>query len=176
MISRAVLSTVSLAIFALVLVSCGDGQPAPSQAVTPTPTAAPVPTSIATPTPLSAPMQTPTPAPTPTPELQYLTEETPPCTPIASSSADPCEPDVGGITDSSASEDLGFEPWSVRFYLDGGGGGILVGHLVLRGTYLPDTIRCIADRDFRSPSYASLGNRSISTGIASINCFADGTC
>ena len=50
-------------------------------------------------------------------EHQYLTQEIPPCTPIAGSSVDPCEPDVppfGGRTSAY----LGDQPLSIRELLD----------------------------------------------------------
>ena len=37
--------------------------------------------------------------------------------------------------------------------LDGGGASAYVSHLVLRGTYLPDTVRCTIGDRFRPPSY-----------------------
>ena len=125
------------------------------------------------------PVSTPAYAPVPSftsassPTLEYLAEEIPPCTPVPGSSIDPCELGVGRITDSYVSEDFGTEPFSMRFFLDGERGSILNAHLVVRGTYLPGTVRCIVDNDFRSPSYASLGNKSLSTGVDSVNCFAD---
>ena len=87
---------------------------------------------------------------------------------------DPCEPDAGRITNPSASSiDIGLEPRSVRSYLDSLSGTILVGHLVVRGTYLPGTVRCIPQNTRRAPSYSSLRNRSISTGVGLLKCYAD---
>ena len=65
MISRAVLSTVSLAVLSLVFVACGDGQPAPAQISmsSSTPTAISVSSSIIPPTP--KPKHAPTPATAP---------------------------------------------------------------------------------------------------------------
>ena len=130
---------------------------------TPTPESAPVPTSVPTSVP------TPTPLPVPSPGLSYLTEEIPTCTPVPGSHKDPCEPEVARAT-GHTSENLGLEPWTVRFYL---GEGILVSHLVLRGTYLPGTVRCNGGGDsFRlSPD---TGTGRWRTGwLNSVKCYAD---
>lgn len=103
---------------------------------------------------------------------EYLTEEIPPCTPVKGSAIDPCELDIGRVSDGHLGE-VSTEPLSIRFFLDGERGSILNAHLVLRGTYLPGTVRCIVDNDFHSPSYVDLGSKSWSTGVYSINCFAD---
>ena len=130
---------------------------------TPTPESAPVPTSVPTS------VLTPTPLPVPSPGLSYLTEEIPTCTPVPGSHTDPCEPDVARAT-GHTSENLGLEPWTVRFYL---GERILVAHLVLRGTYLPGTVRCNGGGDsFRlSPD---TGTGRWRTGwLNSVKCYAD---
>ncbi len=167
-------STVSLAVLALVLVSCGDGQSAPASTSTPTPTAASVYAPILTPTPVSVamlptasgqgptptPVAEPTPAPTPKPELQYLTEEIAPCTPISGSAVDPCEPDVKIQTSPLAGVGSGgiFEydqPQTVREFLDSA--ITYIPHIVLRGTYIPDTARCTSGNPNHVPSYAEPG-------------------
>ena len=130
---------------------------------TPPPESAPVPTSVPTS------VLTPTPLPVPSPGLSYLTEEIPTCTPVPGSHTDPCEPNVARAT-GHTSENLGLEPWTVRFYL---GEGILVSHLVLRGTYLPGTVRCNGGGDsFRlSPD---TGTGRWRTGwLNSVKCYAD---
>ena len=202
MLSRVAASTVSLAVLALVLVSCGDGQPAPASISTPTSAAASVSAAIVTPTPVSVailpmassqaptsipvteptptliptsvPALAPTPAPTPTPELQYLAEEIPPCTPISGSPVDPCEPDVkiqtgvlGGV--GSGGIFLYDQPQTVRAFLDGSSIGS-VPHIVLRGTYIPDTARCTSGNPNRVPSYIEPGYHQHSILF---QCFAD---
>ena len=102
-----------------------------------------------------------------------LSEEIPPCTPIQGSSVDPCEPDVAQVSSNNALEDVGLEPWSVRHYLDGGPGRIMVGHLVVRGTYIPGTVRCIADNTARYPSYIGVPNNSVPEGVSQFKCYAD---
>ena len=174
MLSRVATSVASLFVPALVLVACGDGQPAPAQTSMPppTPTAASVTAAVATPTPVSVPTAVPTqiPTPAPTPVPSYLTEEVAPCTPAPGSATDPCEPDVAQVS-SHASEYLGFEPWSVRFYLgDERSSRVWVAHLVVRGTYFPGTVRCTAGGDlFRPPPYTDMG----SAPTRSVNCYAD---
>ena len=100
------------------------------------------------------------------------TGEIPPCTPVPGSPIDPCEPDVALIS-GHGFEDIGSEPWSVRFYLDDSRGRILVPHLVVRGTYIPGTVRCIADNTARYPSYIGVPNNSVPGGVSQFKCYAD---
>ena len=90
----------------------------------------------------------------------YLEEDIPPCTPVVGSAEDPCEPGVraasgtsGTISSSPAS---GETPSTVREYLDGNS-LIFVSHIVLRGTYIPDSVRCTRDNPFHMPSYEEPG-------------------
>ena len=94
--------------------------------------------------------------PTPSPYEGYLTEEIPPCTPVTGSSVDPCDPGAerfeGSIAPGSL-PDLGDEPWSIREMLAGPLPGFRVPHLMLRVSYLPDTVRCTAGDHYRPPPY-----------------------
>ena len=105
-------------------------------------------------------------------EHQYLTQEIPPCTPIAGSSVDPCEPDVppfGGRTSAY----LGDQPLSIREMLDDDPPPpAWVPHVMLRGTYLPNTIRCTTGDSFRVPAYLrdEFGDTS---NELSIKCYID---
>ena len=153
---------VFLAILAILL-SIPACAPAGSDMPAATLTVEPMPTSTATPT------TTPTPAP------EYLTEEIPPCTPVSGSSVDPCDPDAppfeGGIAQSHP--ELGGEPLSLRKMLDGvTSPPAWVTHLVVRGTYLPGTVRCSSGDPLRSPSYLRdyFGD---TTGERSVKCYAD---
>ena len=124
---------------------------------TPTPTAASA--SIATRAPTSLPPPTSTPTPTPAPE--NLTQEIPPCTPISGSSVDPCEPDVKVRTSAVGGVGSGgiFEydqPQTVRAFLDGAAISFIP-HIVLRGTYIPDTARCTSGNPVHVPSYVEPG-------------------
>ena len=101
------------------------------------------------------------------------TEEIPLCTPIQGSSVDPCEPDVAQVSSNNALVDVGPEPWSVRSFLDGGRGSLFEGHLVVRGTYIPGTVRCIADNTARYPSYLGVPNNSVPEGVSQFKCYAD---
>ena len=101
-------------------------------------------------------------------------DETPPCTPAPGSSVDPCELDVqlprmggagGGIID------LGDEPRSLRELLDGY--VPWVPHLVLRGTYLPGTVRCTAGDRLRLHSYEDPENYRFVLNTLSFRCYAD---
>ena len=91
---------------------------------------------------------------TTSPYTGYLEEEIPPCTPVEGSSVDPCEPDVPWMSRSAYP---GSELYGMRFLF-----GPLVGshsyvtYIVLRGTFLPGTVRCFDDGNlFRPPPYHS---------------------
>ena len=127
-------------------------------------------------TPPLTPMPTHTPTsvpPTSSPYEGYLTEKIPPCTPMPGSSVDPCEPRgpietlgaVGGQSPAHVTD----EPLTIRQFLDGLGLSFIP-HVVLRGTYIPDTVRCTSGDPFYVPSYASPGYYQHSIVI---NCYAD---
>ena len=142
--------------------------------LTPTPASAPAPTSpptfapILTPSPtqmpavVSAPTATLAPPPTPTPvstqaampvpRASYLAADIPPCTPAPGSSVDPCEPGWRPLDATGAMIDVGDVPFGVEYFLEGTS-EVSVSHIVLRGTYLPGTVRCISTLSFRPPSY-----------------------
>ena len=100
------------------------------------------------------------------------TEEVPPCTPVPGSSVDPCEPGRGipGATVGAASTFVGFEPISVQSFLEGN--GAFVPHIVIRGTYLPGTVRCAATI-FHPPSYAGVGAYRYTREKPVLKCYAD---
>ncbi len=126
-----------------------------------------------TPTPTPSPTTLPT--PTPSPYEGYLTEEIPPCTPIAGSSVDPCEPNVKVDTTVLGPAGSGGyifdydEPFTIRYYLDGSS-LVSIPHIVLRGTYVPDTVRCTSGDPYHVPSYVEPGYFQHSIVI---NCYAD---
>ena len=95
----------------------------------------------------------PSTAPTPKPALEHLTQETPPCASVPGSSVDPCDPDAPSFEMGTAHyiPELGDEPRGIS--LDDGQPPAWVGHLALRGTYLPGTTRCTAGDPFHPPSY-----------------------
>ena len=92
--------------------------------------------------------------PVSTPDL--LADEILPCAPLPGIAVDPCDPDappteVGG---ANYALELGDEPVTVRQMLDTDiPPPAWIPHLVLRGTYLPGTVRCTASDPFRPPSY-----------------------
>ncbi len=129
------------------------------------PTQAPTRTRVVEPVPTLTPTSVPTPIPTPVPAStaghSYLTEEIPPCTPISGYSVDPCEPDVkiqtravGGVGSGGIFEYD--QPQTVRAFLDGGSISFIP-HIVLRGTYIPETARCTAGNPYHVPSYQEPG-------------------
>ena len=113
--------------------------------------------------------------PTPTPTPAYLTEEIPPCTPVTGSSADPCEPGPSSLA-GGVLYNMGSEPQGIRYFFGGieGRSSVHVGHLVLRGTYLPGTVRCVNNGvRSRFPLYAASTGLAGSAGTVSINCYVD---
>ena len=103
----------------------------------------------------------------------YLTEDIPPCRPVEGSEVDPCDPDAGTITPSGESSIiLGSEPLGMSHFLNST--SLDVAHLVVRGTYLPDTVRC-ADTAmlFRPPSYDTHDWESFLGPAHLINCYVD---
>ncbi len=153
--SRITLRGVLIATLALALVACSQTTP--------------------TPTPTLPPSSTPTPAFTldPAPESSQLTEEIPPCTPAPDSGVDPCEPltDTFGIPGPPGHVFwLGNEPPRDMQYFLTGTSKIDVPHVVVRGTYLPDTVRCTTGNLFQPPAYVNQNNL---RDITFIYCYAD---
>ncbi len=129
----------------------------------------PTPTSTPTPTPISTPTATPiTELTLPAPE--YLTQEIPPCTPIPGSSVDPCEPRAERDQANKSHDLILVEPpQHIDDLLEGSPTTpVFTTHNVLRGTYIPGTIRCTSGHRIRYPSYVGEG-----MGGFSIFCFAD---
>ena len=180
----------TLGLLVVALVACNGATPAsdrPSTATlvpSPTPTAtpdqvhAPDPTMTPTPvpglTPAPALSLAPTLTPTPSPHAGALGEEIPPCTPVPGSPVDPCELDAPRVGESLAgySPYLGDEPASVRDMLDDEPPPAWVAHLVMRGTYLPNTVRCTTGDLFQPEAHlrSVFGNP---TGEYSFKCYID---
>ena len=186
--SRVVILVMSLAVFTLVFVSCSSGRPEPAQTSTPEPTnpsvtaSASIPAYVPAPTTVNAPvststsMPTPTPTPVPTtaPEFSFLTDEISPCTLLPRSAVDPCEldaPPFEGVF-GEGFPDLGDAPWSMREMLDDGPPPAWVTHLVVRGTYIPGTVRCSTGDPFRPQSYLQV-EFAFAVDSHSIKCYVD---
>ena len=176
--SRILISIALLAVFTIAFVSCTSEQPPKTRVpdttptFTPAPTFTPEPVSIYTPEPTAA--AVPTPAPTITPAPSYLTQEIPPCTPVKGASVDPCEPDVA-VSYPEGTIGLGPEPLSIRSHLDGKhADGILVTHIVMRGAYVPGTVRCSFSGGARGiPTYFGAERQIEFLPFKSVNCYAD---
>ena len=119
---------------------------------------------------------------------EYLEEDIPPCTPAEGSAREPCEPTIPAVDTGSASLTQRDDPMTIRMMLgewhEYRKNGVLepalsrpyvtrqAGYMVVRATYLPGTVRCEVNRDFRTfgdtteitynPAY-----------INGIQCFAD---
>ena len=106
---------------------------------------------------------------------QYLTEEIPPCTPISGSSVDPCDPDPPRIELCiECFMDLGDEPEDLReAFVGDSPTPFWTPHMVLRGTYLPDTFRCTSDEPFRPPDYLRDELGSLAAYSATTKCYFD---
>ena len=164
-------------------ISTQAATPAPSPASTPAPS--PTLTSVAhvpTPTPASATVPAPSPVPiststpistqTATPALEptYLGEEVPPCTPAPGAAVDPCGPRAEWDSTTGRGGHIIFDaPLHVDYLLNGSPTvPIYTTHVVLRGTYIPGTVRCTSGHRIRFPSYVGEG-----FGGLLIYCFAD---
>ena len=102
----------------------------------------------------------------------YLVDIIPPCVPAEGSSIDPCKPDSLSGGSGGASIYVPDVPFSLQFYLEGWADWA-VPHLVLRGTYLPDTIRCDGKHTWRDAVYyVDLYDGSFN-GRPILHCFAD---
>ena len=97
-----------------------------------------------------------------------------PCTPVPNSSVDPCEPDTAIVTrvlgaPGSGGIPQGSSPRAIREYIDGDA-LTYIPHIVVRGTFLSDTVRCESGVPNRVPSYATPGYFQHSILI---QCYAD---
>lgn len=106
-------------------------------------------------------------------DSQYLETAIPPCTPVEGSSVDPCEPDLSlrgtGLEAAVSGEVFSRDaPRTLRDHLDGSLS--FIPHLVLRGTFLPGTVRCTSGTPHRFPSYEEPGYFQNSILI---KCYAD---
>ena len=112
--------------------------------------------------------------PTPLEFSGYLQEDIQPCRPAASSEVEPCEALESPWDVGEGSVSIGYEPRSARYYLgDGQTGWSRVAHLVVRGTYLPGTVRCApVGPPARFPSWKEDNPRNYIRGTE-IQCFAD---
>ena len=114
----------------------------------------------------------------PVPGADYLEQDIPPCTPVEGSGVEPCgvAPEVhSGLGDSITGTDA---PFDIKFYMEGSfkyrdfGGR---SHLVVRATYLPNTVRCTIrnslEHPWRTPTYKS--NSRIAHEERFLSCYAD---
>ena len=88
------------------------------------------------------------------------------------SSVDPCEPGPAWLYVSHLN--LGSEPNGMRSFIDPQPASpVWVTYIVLRGTFLPNTVRCIADGNlFRPPPYDTEGWAAV-LQTSSVKCYAD---
>ena len=109
-------------------------------------------------------------------------EETgpPSCTHLGDATHDPCEGVLrgytgeGGVQVLSGGRDPGDEPRPIRGWLDGGTGVLLEAHIVIRGQYLPETIRCDTINEDRGQPYSTLaGVDRLETGLGAVMCYGD---
>ena len=60
----------------------------------------------------------------------------------------------------------------MNYLFDGDHSGSSVAHLVVRGTYMPNTARCTADTELRPPPFISYNSADLE-GISKLTCYAD---
>ncbi len=169
MLSRIAQSVVSLVAAMIVFVACSDGQTPAGW------TAIPVHTPIVPSASVPAPSPFPAHPTEPIPATENLPREISPCTPAPGYFVDPCDPDAPPFQGAAAQSlpDLGSEPLSIREMLDDAPPPpAWVPHLVLRGTYLPGTVRCTAVDPFRPTPYLR-DELDYETGPRSVKCYVD---
>ena len=105
----------------------------------------------------------------------YFTGSVEPCTPVEGASVDPCE--VRASEDMLAPQvagsriELGDEPWPMFAWLGTGNPAPWVSHFVVRGTFVPGTIRCDVDGGpYRNPPYTGRGSMTTTKTLA---CYSD---
>ena len=95
--------------------------------------------------------------------------------PLEGVSVDPCRRDAEplklGTGGSGGRPNLGDEPRSLRKLLESTSGRD--SHIVVRGTYLPDTVRCITGNPYRPPSFLSREEYDGLEHSLSIDCYVD---
>ena len=161
------------AIALLLAVACeGEGSGPSKPAEIEPPTGSPAAVDTESPTGPPTPVETGSPTGSPTPNApEYLTDIIPPCVPATASSIDPCEPGALHGGSSGASYEIPDVPPSLQTYLEGSDYWT-VSHLMLRGTYLPNTVRCDGKHAWRHGAYYDYSN-SVLTGRPILHCFAD---
>ena len=108
-----------------------------------------------------------------TPEPEYLTEAIPPCTPVEGVTIEPCAGVSPWVGSTLAHRDFDAQPRDLAWFL-GGDGIVWVSHFVIRGAYLPNTVRCFVDNESHSPTYLGPGSYDYgSQEINRIKCYAD---
>ena len=102
---------------------------------------------------------------------------TPPCTPLEGETGDPCDGDLTQVSGGGggAMRLIESEPWSIRFYLDGGYGTQKEGHIVVRGQYIPGTVRCANRNIDRVQPYLDFATdtHEWESGLGFVRCYAD---
>ena len=90
-------------------------------------------------------------------------------------SVDPCQRDAEpfelGTGGGGGSPNLGDEPWTLRRLLEWIPG--FDSHIVVRGTYLPDTERCTTGNPYRPPSYLRYERYRSLINALNIDCYVD---
>ena len=108
----------------------------------------------------------------PDPGEGYLTEVIPPCTPVEGASVDPCEPNVPRVGSALASTAPGQNgPYSLLFFLEGN--AVRGAHLVVRASYLVESVRCRNYTTDRKPPYMGHSTMEIASGVGLLRCYAD---
>ena len=96
----------------------------------------------------------------------------PPCTPVEGSDVDPCEAGAGSflttmVLHTSPHHWPGDKPGTIQAEIEGRSEWSAI-HLVVRATYLPNTVRCTIEDGFRVPPFVLA-----SDGGLRLRCFSD---
>ena len=90
---------------------------------------------------------------------------------------DPCAGSLTDIRDGAVHTSSSYigdgAPIPIRWFLDGGWGRLLEGHIVVRGTYKEDTVRCVNKLHVKYPNYTGWNDTIREDGFGEEQCFAD---
>ena len=116
----------------------------------------------------------PTPPPHDPEMFRSYSDEVPLCTPIEGSSVDPCEPGVSIKTTAftppgSEWVNLYDSPATIQEILQGDS-VVTVSHLAVRGTFTPNSVRCVSGAPYHIPAYVKPG---LFRNSVAIQCYAD---
>ena len=157
----------------LLMAACADETAKPDPVAVPTEPVVEAGQVVTPPSTSAAPTPVAAPALAPIPEPEYLSQEIPACTPVDGAAVDPCEQGLPRLDAGLASIGVGTAPFSIRQWIDGLDTTVAVAHVVVRGTYVPDSVRCEPTLVDRSPPWRGARDYGVESGLGLIQCFAN---